>query len=145
MSNPSRLSSVPIDYASRKELWIRSALWLNFNEGPFIALSVQDLGYAERWLLEMEERIASVANAGGSSAEHENLIMECSAHSKLWILGLYEIVRLVRETNPLKFEILKELFHELEILRMPLAKHEVKNQAPKSLLSKLAEDLARRC
>jgi hypothetical protein len=53
--------------------------------------------------------------------------MECAAHSILWVFGLYEIVRIVKEANAFKFEGLKELFQKLEILRMPLAKHEVKS------------------
>jgi hypothetical protein len=124
---------IPSDYASRKELWIRSRLWLSFNEGPFVTLSVQSLGYAERQLLKWEERIAAIANDRASaelnraSAELESLIMECAAHSILWVFGLYEIVRVVKETNPSKFEALAELFRKLEILRMPLAKHEVKS------------------
>ena len=62
-------------------------------------------------------------------AEHESLIMECAAHSTLWVFGLYEIVRVVKDTNPSKFAALEELFRKLEILRMPLAKHEVKSAA----------------
>jgi hypothetical protein len=126
MSNINRLPSVPTDYASRKVLWIRSGQWLSANEGPFLTLSVQDLGYAERCLLEMEQRIAGSALA---RAERETLIMECAAHSKLWILGLYEIVRIVKNANAPKFNIVGGLFHELEILRIPLAKHEVKSAA----------------
>ena len=37
--------------------------------------------------------------------------------------------RVVKDTNPSKFEALEELFRKLEILRMPLAKHEVKSTA----------------
>jgi hypothetical protein len=59
---PRRLSCVPSDYASRKELWIRSGLWLSFNKGPFVTLGVGNLGYAERQLLEWEKRIAAIAN-----------------------------------------------------------------------------------
>ena len=118
---------VPSDYASRKELWVRSGLWLSFREGPFVTLGVQGLGYAERQLLEWEERIAAIAKDRPYPAELESLIMECAAHSILWVFGLYEIVRVVKDTNPSRFEALAELFRKLEILRMPLAKHEVKS------------------
>jgi hypothetical protein len=124
MPDPIRLPSVPTDYGSRKELWIRSSLWLTSNEGPLLALSVQDLGYCERVLLEMEGKLA--ASADMRLGERENLIMECSAHSKLWIFGLYEIVRAFKGTKTPKFTVLANIFHELEVLRMPLAKHEVK-------------------
>jgi hypothetical protein len=128
-----RLSSVPSDYASRKELWIRSGLWLSFKEGPFVTPGVNRLGYAERQLLEWEKRIAAIATVRAScrteleSLELESLITECAAHSILWVFGLYEIVRVVKDTNPSRFEALAELFRKLEILRMPLAKHEVKS------------------
>jgi len=132
---PRRLSCVPSDYASRRELWIRSGLWLSFNKGPFVTLGVESLGYAERQLLEWEKRIAAIANVRAyrraelESLELESLIMQCAAHSILWVFGLYEIVRVVKDTNPSKFEALKELFSDVEILRMPLAKHEVKRTA----------------
>jgi hypothetical protein len=61
--------------------------------------------------------------------ELESLVMECAAHSILWVFGLYEIVRVVKDTNASRFEALAELFRELEVLRMPLAKHEVKRTA----------------
>jgi hypothetical protein len=122
-----RLSPVPSDYASRKQLWIRSGLWLSFKEGPFVTLSVKSLGYAERQLLEWEKRIAVIAKDRPYPAEFESLTMECAAHSILWVFGLYEIVRVVKDTNPSRFEALAELFRKLEILRMPLAKHEVKS------------------
>jgi hypothetical protein len=121
-----RLSHVPSDYASRKELWIRSGLWLSCNEGLSVTLSVGDLNYAERLLLEWEKRIAAIANDRAYRTELDSLLTECAAHSILWVFGLYEIVRVVKDTNPAKFDVLKELFEKLEILRMPLAKHEVK-------------------
>ena len=48
------------------------------------------------------------------------------AHSALWVLGLYEAVRIVKESESPKFEGLKPLFSKLEIVRMPLAKNEAK-------------------
>ena len=45
-------------------------------------------------------------------------------------LGLYEVVRIVKDTSASKFSFVKDLFHELEVLRMPLAKHQIKD-APK--------------
>ena len=132
-AEPRRLSCVPGDYAGRRELWIRSGLWLSFSEGPFVTLGVKNLGYAERQLLEWEKRIVAIANVRASrraeleSLELESLTMECAAHSILWVFGLYEIVRVVKDTNRSRFEALEELFRKLEILRMPLAKHEVKS------------------
>jgi hypothetical protein len=99
-----------------------------------VTLGVESLGYAERQLLEWEKRIAAIANVRASrraeleSLELESLIMQCAAHSILWVFGLYEIVRVVKDTNPSKFEALKELFSDVEILRMPLARGEERSR-----------------
>jgi hypothetical protein len=130
MSHNERLSHVPSDYVLRKELWARSGLWLSSKKGPSVTLSVENLSYAERLLLEWEKCIAAIADDPARRTERESLLMECAAHSILWIFGLYEIVRVVKDTNPAKFDKLKVLFKKLEILRIPLAKHEVKS-APK--------------
>ncbi len=129
-STISRLPIVPDRYIDRKELWIRSGLWANYQEAPYLMLSILNLYYAERVILEMEERLALIADEPRARAEKETLLMECSAHASLWTLGLYEIVRIVKDTNATNFSVIKALFHDLEILRMPLAKHELKN-APK--------------
>lgn len=92
-----------------------------------MTLSVFDLGYAERRLLQMEQQIGTT----GEEAERQELTMECFAHSKLWIFGLYEIVRVVKQSNPAKFAALKSIFYDLAVLRMPLAKHEVKGSGEK--------------
>jgi hypothetical protein len=131
-----RLETVPRDYVRRKELWIRSSVWLSTNEGPFVTLSIQDLGYAERLLLAMEERIATIANDLSARDERERLLMECRAHSILWIFGLYEVVRVAMRSNPSKSPHLKELFAKLGVLRMPLAKHEVKSLTKRELKEK---------
>jgi hypothetical protein len=122
-----RLSHVPSEYALRRKLWIRSGLWLSLNESAFVMLGVETLGRAERLLLDLEKRIAVIADDRARRTEFESLIMECAAHSVLWLFGLYEIVRVVKDTNPTKFDGLQELFKKLEIVRMPLAKHEVKS------------------
>ena len=78
--------TIPSAYGLRKRLWINSSLWLGVNERPYAALAIQNLGYAERLLLEMELRLT----------ERNRLLPECSAHSALWIFGLYEVLRLPR-------------------------------------------------
>jgi hypothetical protein len=119
--------TVPIEYKKRKRLWINSSLWLGVNELFFVALSIQNLGYAERALLEMEERLRTSFNAQAPRKERDFLHMECAAHSSLWVLGLYEVLRVLKQSETPKFEPLRDLFSKLEILRMPLAKHEVKH------------------
>jgi hypothetical protein len=44
----------------------------------------------------------------------------------LWVFGLYEVLRIVREAGAPQFAPLTPLFEKLEALRMPLAKHEAK-------------------
>ena len=104
MSDNERLSHIPSDYLLRKELWARSGLWLSSKKGPSVTLSVENLSYAERLLLEWEKCIAAIADDPARRTERESLLMECAAHSILWIFGLYEIVRVVKDTNPAKFD-----------------------------------------
>jgi hypothetical protein len=44
-----------------------------------------------------------------------------------WVFGLYEVLRVIKESETPKFQPLRDLFLKLEVLRMPLAKHEVKH------------------
>jgi hypothetical protein len=88
---------------------------------------VQTLGYAERLLLDMEARLAALARDVKGKKERDRLLSECSAHSVLWVFGLYEILRTVRESGAPQFAVLEPVFRKLEVLRMPLAKHEAKN------------------
>ena len=83
MTSISRLSTVPDKYIDRKELWIRSGLWANYENAPYLMPSILNLGYAERVILEMEERLALIADEPGAKAERETLLMECSAHAGL--------------------------------------------------------------
>lgn len=55
------------------------------------------------------------------------LLSECSAHSVLWVFGLYEVLRTIRASRAPQFSPLLSVFQKLEALRMPLAKHEAKS------------------
>jgi hypothetical protein len=88
--------TIPSAYGLRKRLWINSSLWLGVNERPYAALAIQNLGYAERLLLEMELRLTAIAMDPTARKERNRLLPECSAHSALWIFGLYEVLRLPR-------------------------------------------------
>jgi hypothetical protein len=117
---------VPTDYAQRKKLWVNSSIWLLINERPYVPLAVQGLGYAERMLLDMEQRLAAMTASNEPRNARDRLLSECSSHSVLWVFGLYEVVRVIREAETHHIEPLRDLFGRLEVLRMPLAKHEVK-------------------
>jgi hypothetical protein len=118
-------AAIPIGYRKRKRLWINASLWLASNERPTVASSIQNLGYAERILLELEAEIANLASDHSMKRRRDCALSECSAHSELWILGLYEVLRTLKQTETPRFEPLRPLFHKLELLRMPIAKHEV--------------------
>ena len=66
------LDEADLDRLARPELWIRSGLWLSLNEGPLVTLSVESLGYAERQLLEWENRIAAMATVAASDRNLPN-------------------------------------------------------------------------
>ena len=119
-------AAIPIDYRRRKRLWINASLWLASNERPTVGSSIQNLRYAERILLELEAEIANLASDQSMRRRRDWRLMECSAHSELWILGLYEVLRTLKETGTPRFDPLRHLFHKLELLRIPIAKHEVK-------------------
>jgi hypothetical protein len=119
--------AIPSEFSQRKRLWVYSSLWLTHVDCPYASLSVQTLGYAERLLLDMEIKLAALASDTTGKKERDLLLCECSAHSVLWVFGLYEILRTVRESGGSQFAGLEPLFQKLEILRMPLAKHEAKN------------------
>ena len=87
----------PIDYRSRKHLWIDASLWLSCSERPTVAFSIQNLGFAERVLLELEADLARLASDPSMKRNRDRVLMECSAHSELWGLGLYEALRTIRE------------------------------------------------
>jgi hypothetical protein len=122
---------VPSGYAQRKKLWVNSSLWLLINERPYVPLAVQGLGYAERMLLDMEQKLAEMTASNEPRNVRDRLLSECSSHSVLWVFGLYEVVRVIREAETHHIETLRDLFGRLEVLRMPLAKHEVKRVARK--------------
>jgi hypothetical protein len=126
-SHATLIRAIPPEFSRRKRLWIYSSLWLTHVGCPYASLSVQTLGYAERLLLEMEAKLAALAHDLGGKKERDLLLAECSAHSVLWVFGLYEILRTVRESGAPQFAVLEPVFRKLEVLRMPLAKHETKN------------------
>jgi hypothetical protein len=126
--------TIPSDYRRRKRLWINASLWLSSSKRPTVATSIQNLGYAERFLLELEAGMASMASDQSMKKRRDWLLMECSAHSELWMLGLYEVLRTIRQTRTPRFEPLCPLFQKLERLRMPIAKHELKRAKGKDAI-----------
>jgi hypothetical protein len=117
-------SQIPADFLERSRRWTASAESLVSAETPFAFMAVENLMFAERHILEMERALARRADESSDPAE-PLVLKECSAHSILWLFGLYELTRDLRQAGSVKFPKLETLHRKLEIIRMPLAKHEV--------------------
>ena len=93
---------------------------------PFIYIAVENLMFAERFILQMEKTL--VRQDENSPCSHEPLLLkECAAHSILWLFGLYEVTRTLETADSPKFGAFSDLHNKLSVLRIPLAKHQVKN------------------
>ena len=114
---------IPAEFENRWPVWIECAKRLLCDGDPYIPQSIENLGIAERMLLQMETDLKSESRKQVRDA----LLSECSAHSILWVFGLYEVLRKVREMKIAQHGQLERLFQKLEVIRMPLAKHEVKS------------------
>ena len=84
------------------------------------------LGHAEAPLSAFEAVVAELVKSGDQSENHMLMTSQCFGLSNYWILGLYELLRKLKVTLGREFAPLATLFHDVEIIRMPLAKHEVK-------------------
>jgi hypothetical protein len=127
--NPYR--HIPQPFRERCEAWMSSARNLVTGSDPFRYMAVENLMFAERPILDMEKKLARQEGAAPATNEPW-LLMECSACSILWLFGLYEVTRGLKAAVHPRFPALVELHRKLEVLRMPLAKHEVKRQEGRS-------------
>lgn len=113
------------DAPDRAACWAACAeRWFD-NDHLLIQLNIEMLGRAERPILALETALAE-ASKSEASAERNRLLLECSALSIYWLFGLYEALRTLRERGPGRFAPLADIYREIEVARMPLAKHEVK-------------------
>lgn len=74
---------------------------------------MQTLGYAERSLPDMEAKLVALAKDTSAKKERDLMLSEFSAHSVLWVFGLYEVLRTVREAGAPQFGPLTPLFEKL--------------------------------
>jgi len=118
---------LPDDFRDRAKRWRASAASFVSETLSFVPTSIENLMFAERPILLMENALAHRDDGKARPAPDPFLIMQCSALSALWLLGLYEAIRVLKETDAPTFSALRNLFIKLEIVRMPLAKHEVKS------------------
>lgn len=131
---------------SRIIQWIDICYLFIMLKDTMLPIEVQKLGQCELMILEMERKAKTVAlhqineNRTQHKYELENhyLLMQTEGFSRYWIYGLYEILRtfkqyLCEQANLKKkdrfpdgeFGCFNDFFFTLEILRIPLAKHEL--------------------
>lgn len=130
---------IPNDWQDRHALWVRVSDLLACEEDPSIRSAILDLSWAERSILTIERDVAEVLRPfqlkppiertpqARDDLEKTPAFRECRALSKLWIMGLYEVCRVM--LNDVKLPAatpLEPLFDELDAVRMPFAKHEVR-------------------
>jgi len=108
------------------ELWVNSSrTWLG--EGKqFIGLDIQMLGQAEAPLLAFEGIVSHLLKDKALDENGALLLTQCYALSTYWIFGFYEVLRKMRSVRK-DCAALSELYHDVSVIRMPLAKHEVKS------------------
>lgn len=143
------MTQVPASTAERLPLWVgaahklagRAAAATGERGGPLLitsALSIQDLGYVEASIMEIESRLPAAfsrqAQAGeGWEVTAEDLLPnQAIALSRLWVFGLYEAVRTYRAAvrrNEAAWLPFRQLSEELNVIRSPLAKQQVSGRA----------------
>ncbi len=80
---------IPTDFKERSKLWIKSAAYLASESAPYMSISVENLMFAERKLIQMERALARRDPESTNDAEEPWLLVECAALSILWLCGLY--------------------------------------------------------
>jgi hypothetical protein len=129
MSQTSNAShpTVSRNHADRMVLWVHSSQEFGLLADALIMLAIQQLGHAEGPLLAMEDNLVAYQSVEPMDPIYRGIrLMECSALSRYWVFGLYEMLRTSRDLSATNFEPVQSFFKKVEIARMPLAKHEVK-------------------
>ena len=113
--------------SNRIQQWVDCGRVWAGNERPFLLLDIQMLGHAEAPLLGFEGVLAEML-CDEAEIENTSIFMtQCFALSTYWMFGLYEVIRKLKISRSVEdFYPLSYLFEDIEIIRMPLAKHEVK-------------------
>jgi hypothetical protein len=121
--------NLPTTFEGRFPLWVAASHKLAQGD-PWIAVDLQQLGMTEQLILKFEAQVLDLEQERLGGAE-PMLITAASSHSRLWVLGFYEVLRTYRQRvgkDSPQFSPLFEVFRHLELARMPLAKHEPKGR-----------------
>lgn len=117
----------PDEWDYRHVRWVKASNQLAPKEDPWLVVAIQDLAWVERNLITQESEVSRALRAGESmkGLQPNTIFSEYQAHSKLWIMGLYEACRvMINDRNIPEAPSLKPLFEKLEAIRIPFAKHE---------------------
>ena len=122
---------------NREEQWIRASHGLNRVEAFMIPV-LQGLGRLDCHLIAQDERFARLSESERSTIQESILLTDQFTLSYLWVLGAYEFVRTLNQRchsdrNLFGDSITKrirELKHQIERLRIPLAKMEPARRHP---------------
>lgn len=124
--------AIPADFEARFPLWIQASRKLAFKDDPWLIVDLQQLGMTERLLLVFEEEALKLEQRNPGAGDNSLAVTITLAHSRLWLLGFYEVLRTYRQRvgkEAAEFCAISAVFHHLELVRMPLAKHEPKGKS----------------
>jgi hypothetical protein len=108
--------------------WVDCGAFWAGNEQPFLLLDIQMLGHGESPLLGFEGVLAELLKDENQSENTSIFMTQCMALSIYWMFGLYEVLRKLKNLHSAEhFSPITSLFDDVEIVKMPLAKHEVKS------------------
>lgn len=129
------------EWKHRHKLWEQASDLLACEEDPWIASAILDLSWAERSILVIEKEVAEVlspfqkkppierTSQAMGDLEKSPAFCECRALSKLWIMALYEVCRvMIKDVKLPAAKPLEILFDELDAVRVPFAKHVVRRR-----------------
>jgi hypothetical protein len=124
------------DLFERRKLWVTASHKLAGWAGDAaLVRDIQDLGWVEFRLLQIEERLPGIVQRqqqGQPEIAAEDLLLnEAMAMSRLWLFGLYESMRTYRQAvrgNGRAWQSFANLDRTLNTVRAPLAKHQIAGQ-----------------
>ncbi len=143
--------AILLDFLLKRSKAWTDASYATYGADPYNVTDVQQLGRAERRLLAWEEQCKRTFEQRSQpdyksrsileEQYEDDLLNDLMSFSKLWVFGLYEIMRTIKEellvknglklsqNFPAPFHHFDEFFYRLEVVRMPLAKHQLRRMS----------------
>jgi hypothetical protein len=122
----------------RLKKWIEASIGLSHIE-PFMMPVLQGLGSLDCQLIQQDERFLRLPENQRATIHEATMLTERFTLSYLWVLGIYELIRTLDQKCHANKNLLDEplckrihtLKHQIERLRIPLAKMEPAKRSPK--------------